>query len=150
MTATMAEQVERYCARAGMPEDEPLRQAMVSVAQSADSLQAAADRIGREAAGRAATAAVAECRSQMVRVAREVSWIRRLAVAGLVRAGHTAAAARIAEGLVAAASTAGGRLPEVLTGLARRPGQPPVPYPHSCSPQAWAAAAPLLLQTVLS
>jgi hypothetical protein len=80
----MAEQVEGYCAKAGMPEDEPLRQAMVSVAKSADSLQAAADRIGREAAGRAATAAVAECRAQMARVAREVSWIRRLAVAGLV------------------------------------------------------------------
>ena len=84
MTANMAEQVEGYCAKAGMPEDEPLRQAMVSVARSADSLHAAADRVGREAAGRAATAAVAECRMQMARVAREVSWIRRLTVAGLV------------------------------------------------------------------
>lgn len=73
-----------------------------------------------------------------------------LAVAGLARAGRADAAARIAEGLVAAASTADGRLPEVLTGLPRRPGQPPVPYPHSCSPQAWAAAAPLLLRTALS
>jgi len=80
----MAEQVEGYCTEAGMPEDEPLRQAMVSVARSADSLQATADRIGREAAQRAATAAVAECRTQMVQVAREVSWIRRLTVAGLV------------------------------------------------------------------
>ena len=52
-----------------------------------------------------------------------------LAVAGLAGAGHTAAAARIAEGLVAAASTAGGRLPEVLTGLARRPGQAAGPLP---------------------
>ena len=84
MTATTAAQIEDYCVQAGMPEDEPLRQAMVSVARSADSLQAAADRIGREAASRAATAAVAECRSQMARVAREVSWIRRLALVGLV------------------------------------------------------------------
>ncbi|MEV0718041.1 glycogen debranching N-terminal domain-containing protein [Asanoa sp. NPDC050611] len=73
-----------------------------------------------------------------------------LAVAGLARAGQRDAAARIADGLVAAASTAGGRLPEVLTGLGRRAGQPPVPYPHSCSPQAWAAAAPLLLKTALA
>ncbi|GIF77488.1 amylo-alpha-1,6-glucosidase [Asanoa siamensis] len=72
-----------------------------------------------------------------------------LAVAGLARAGQRDAAARIADGLVAAASTAGGRLPEVLTGLGRRPGQSPVPYPHSCSPQAWAAASPLLLRTAL-
>ena len=72
-----------------------------------------------------------------------------LAVAGLARVGHTDAAARVASGLVAAAAAAGGRLPEVLTGLERKPGQPPVPYPHSCSPQAWAAAAPLLLRTVL-
>jgi glycogen debranching enzyme len=72
-----------------------------------------------------------------------------LAVAGLARVGHTDAAARVASGLIAAAAAAGGRLPEVLTGLERKPGQPPVPYPHSCSPQAWAAAAPLLLRTVL-
>src|SRR4051794_27901531 len=67
-----------------MSEGDPLRASMVSVAQSADSLQAAADRIGREAAGRAATAAVAECRAQIARVAREVSWSRRLALAALV------------------------------------------------------------------
>ncbi|MEV4537102.1 glycogen debranching N-terminal domain-containing protein [Asanoa sp. NPDC049518] len=73
-----------------------------------------------------------------------------LTVAGLARVGHTAAAARIADGLVAAAASAGGRLPEVLTGMPRRAGQTPVPYPHSCSPQAWAAAAPLLLKTALS
>jgi len=72
-----------------------------------------------------------------------------IAVAGLARAGHAPAAARIAEGLVAAGAAAGGRLPEVLTGLRRGAG-PPVPYPHSCSPQAWAAAAPLLLASTLS
>jgi glycogen debranching enzyme len=73
-----------------------------------------------------------------------------LAVAGLARVGRTAEASRLAEGLVAAATSNGGRLPEVLTGLRREPGSPAVPYPHSCSPQAWAAAAPLLLKTVLS
>ena len=71
-----------------------------------------------------------------------------IAVAGLAAAGRRADAARIADGLLAAAAHTGGRLPEVLTGLAREPGSGPVPYPHSCSPQAWAAAAPLLLLTV--
>ncbi|MEU4623601.1 glycogen debranching N-terminal domain-containing protein [Actinoplanes sp. NPDC023801] len=63
----------------------------------------------------------------------------------LAAAGHHAGAAAVADGLLAAASWTGGRLPEVMTGLAREPGSGPVPYPHSCSPQAWAAAAPLLL-----
>ncbi|WP_212988471.1 amylo-alpha-1,6-glucosidase [Actinoplanes auranticolor] len=68
-----------------------------------------------------------------------------IAVAGLAAAGRRAEAARIADGLLAAASFGDGRLPEVMTGLARERGYGPVPYPHSCSPQAWAAAAPLLL-----
>ena len=68
-----------------------------------------------------------------------------IAVAGLAAAGLRTEAATIADGLLAAASWTGGRLPEVMTGLARERGCGPVPYPHSCSPQAWAAAAPLLL-----
>ena len=68
-----------------------------------------------------------------------------IAVAGLAAAGRRAEAARIADGLLAAAYFGDGRLPEVMTGLARERGYGPVPYPHSCSPQAWAAAAPLLL-----
>ncbi len=71
-----------------------------------------------------------------------------IVVAGLAAAGRRAEAARIADGLLAAASFGDGRLPEVMTGLARERGYGPVPYPHSCSPQAWAAAAPLLLLTV--
>jgi glycogen debranching enzyme len=71
-----------------------------------------------------------------------------ITVAGLAAAGRRTEAARIADGLLAAASYTDGRLPEVMTGLAREPGCGPVPYPHSCSPQAWAAAAPLLLLTL--
>ncbi|MDI6098810.1 glycogen debranching N-terminal domain-containing protein [Actinoplanes sp. NEAU-A12] len=71
-----------------------------------------------------------------------------ITVAGLAAAGHRAEAAAIADGLLAAASYTEGRLPEVMTGLARERGCGPVPYPHSCSPQAWAAAAPLLLLTL--
>ena len=48
-------------------------------------------------------------------------------------------------GLLAAASFSDGRLPEVMTGLARERGCGPVPYPHSCSPQAWASASAFAL-----
>jgi len=37
------------------------------------------------------------------------------------------------------------RLPELFCGFARRPREGPVLYPVACSPQAWAAAAPLLM-----
>jgi glycogen debranching enzyme len=73
-----------------------------------------------------------------------------IAVAGLAAAGRRAEAERIADGLLAAASYGDGRLPEVMTGLTREPGRGPVPYPHSCSPQSWAAAAPLLLLTAVT
>ncbi|HET6530073.1 MAG TPA: glycogen debranching N-terminal domain-containing protein [Actinoplanes sp.] len=71
-----------------------------------------------------------------------------ITVAGLAAAGRRTEAASIADGLLAAASYTEDRLPEVMTGLARERGRGPVPYPHACSPQAWAAAAPLLLLTL--
>jgi glycogen debranching enzyme len=37
------------------------------------------------------------------------------------------------------------RLPELFCGFPRRQGEGPTLYPVACSPQAWAAAAPLLL-----
>jgi glycogen debranching enzyme len=37
------------------------------------------------------------------------------------------------------------RMPELFCGFERRPGEPPVPYPPACAPQAWAAGAVLLL-----
>ena len=37
------------------------------------------------------------------------------------------------------------RLPELFCGFKRRPGRGPTFYPVACSPQAWAAAAPLAL-----
>ncbi|WIX75586.1 glycogen debranching N-terminal domain-containing protein [Amycolatopsis carbonis] len=73
-----------------------------------------------------------------------------IAVAGLARAGLTAEATYLAEGLLAAAARQpGNRLPEVMTGYARSEIPRPVRYPHSASPQAWAAAAPLLIATAL-
>ncbi|GAA3794001.1 amylo-alpha-1,6-glucosidase [Streptomyces chiangmaiensis] len=53
----------------------------------------------------------------------------------------------VTEGLIAAAAHHGHRLPEVIAGYDRSATTGPVPYPHSCSPQAWAAAAPLALRT---
>jgi glycogen debranching enzyme len=42
------------------------------------------------------------------------------------------------------------RLPELLCGFERRPGEPPTLYPIACSPQAWAAGSVFLLfQAVL-
>jgi glycogen debranching enzyme len=37
------------------------------------------------------------------------------------------------------------RMPELMCGFARKDGQGPTMYPVACSPQAWAAAAPMLL-----
>jgi glycogen debranching enzyme len=72
-----------------------------------------------------------------------------IAVAGLLRYAHLDGAAglarRLASGLLDAAAAFGGRLPELVCGFPRAQFSPPVPYPTSCSPQAWASAAPLLL-----
>jgi glycogen debranching enzyme len=68
-----------------------------------------------------------------------------IAAAGLMRYGMSAAAHRVIEGLVAAAPAFDDRLPELFAGLPRDAFPVPVSYPTSCSPQAWAAASPLLL-----
>ncbi len=76
-----------------------------------------------------------------------------LAVAGLAAYAHVPGALplahRLAEGLLDAAASFGGRLPELLCGFGRDEYPVPVPYPTSCSPQAWASAAPLLLVRAL-
>jgi glycogen debranching enzyme len=73
-----------------------------------------------------------------------------LVAAGLLRYGHVEQAQRIAVGQLEAADHFGGRLPELFCGFDRDDFAAPVPYPTSCSPQAWASAAPLhLLRTLL-
>ncbi|MDQ6919026.1 MAG: amylo-alpha-1,6-glucosidase [Candidatus Dormibacteraeota bacterium] len=43
-----------------------------------------------------------------------------------------------------------GRLPELFAGYQRTPGSRPIPYPETCSPQAWAAGAiPYMLTSSL-
>jgi glycogen debranching enzyme len=68
-----------------------------------------------------------------------------ICAAGLMRYGYVDHAQRVAEAVLDAAEHFGHRLPELFCGFSRDDFSAPVPYPTSCSPQAWAAAAPLLL-----
>lgn len=68
-----------------------------------------------------------------------------LVAGGLMRYGFIEEAQRIATALMEAAQAFDGRLPELFCGLDRQSHPVPVPYPTSCSPQAWAAATPMHL-----
>ncbi len=69
-----------------------------------------------------------------------------IAIAGLRRYGFDAPASRLAAGLLDAATRfPDARLPELFCGFSRDEVEDPVPYPVACSPQAWSAAAPLLV-----
>jgi glycogen debranching enzyme len=68
-----------------------------------------------------------------------------LCAAGLVRYGLIDEAHRVMEALTAAGGFFDNRLPELFGGFSREHYPFPVTYPTSCSPQAWAAASPLLL-----
>lgn len=69
---------------------------------------------------------------------------------GLSRHGLREEAGRVVLALLDAAPCFGHRLPEVFAGFSRSDRPKPVPYPASCSPQAWAAAVvPLLVRVVL-
>jgi glycogen debranching enzyme len=73
-----------------------------------------------------------------------------IAVAGLRRAGFDAEAARLAGELFGAAqSFPDARLPELFCGFGRDEVGLPVSYPGACAPQAWAAAAPLMILRAL-
>ncbi|WP_443018999.1 MULTISPECIES: amylo-alpha-1,6-glucosidase [Sphingobium] len=69
-----------------------------------------------------------------------------LIAAGFSRYGYRQEAAKIFEGLFAAATYVDlMRLPELFCGFPRRRAQGPTFYPVACTPQAWSAAAPLSL-----
>jgi glycogen debranching enzyme len=73
-----------------------------------------------------------------------------LCAAGLMRYGLVDAAHRVMRGMVEASPWFGDLLPELFAGIPRKGLGFPVSYPTSCSPQAWAAASPLLfLRTLL-
>jgi glycogen debranching enzyme len=64
---------------------------------------------------------------------------------GLRRYGFTHDAGRIAEGIIDAAESFDGRLPEAFAGYDRELTRYPVRYPTACSPQAWSTGTILLL-----
>jgi len=69
---------------------------------------------------------------------------------GLLRYGFVKEAQQIAQGLFDAAAAFDDRLPELFCGFDRADYPEPVPYPTSCSPQAWASASPIhLLRSLL-
>jgi glycogen debranching enzyme len=68
-----------------------------------------------------------------------------LAAAGIASYGFHDAAQRIVDGLLDASEAFDGRLPELFCGFDREEKPRLVPYPTSCSPQAWAAAVPFEL-----
>ncbi len=73
-----------------------------------------------------------------------------LCAAGLMRYGFVEEAHRVMRGLVDASPWFGDLLPELFSGMGRDGLSFPISYPTSCSPQAWAAASPLLfLRTLL-
>lgn len=72
-----------------------------------------------------------------------------IVAAGLLRYGFVAEAQRIATGMMDAAEFSDGRLPELFCGFSRDHLGTPVPYPTACSPQAWAATAPIQLVSSL-
>jgi glycogen debranching enzyme len=73
-----------------------------------------------------------------------------LCAAGLMRYGYAGHAQRVISAILDAAGHFAHRLPELFCGFPRGDQPFPIPYPASCSPQAWAAAAPLfMLRTLL-
>jgi glycogen debranching enzyme len=73
-----------------------------------------------------------------------------IVASGLAKTGHHRQAESLLSGLLAAAPSFGFRMPELYGGEQREPGYAPLPYPASCRPQAWSAAAAVsMLQSVL-
>ncbi len=66
-----------------------------------------------------------------------------IVIASLVKAGLTSYASGLIEGLLRASVAFDQRLPELFSGEGR-----PVPYPASCRPQAWSAAAAVVVAQV--
>ncbi len=64
-----------------------------------------------------------------------------LCAAGLMRYGFVPEAHAVTLGLLQAAQSFGGRLPELICGFDRGDIPSPIRYPTSCAPQAWSSAA---------
>jgi glycogen debranching enzyme len=68
-----------------------------------------------------------------------------ICAAGMARYGERRGAARLMNDLLRVSRTFGQRMPELMCGFYRRAAEPPIAYPVTCMPQAWAAASPFLL-----
>ena len=64
-----------------------------------------------------------------------------IAIRGLMRVGQNERAAELAAQLLRAGGAFGWRVPELFAGYGPDEVAAPVPYPTSCRPQAWSAAA---------
>ncbi|PZQ87462.1 MAG: amylo-alpha-1,6-glucosidase [Leifsonia xyli] len=73
-----------------------------------------------------------------------------IAIRGLHRDGFVAEAGILAEGLLGAAAAFDYRMPELHGGDAASEVSRPVPYPAACRPQAWSAAAAIVVLDALS
>jgi len=71
-----------------------------------------------------------------------------IAAAGMAQAGFADEAAVVAERLVRLGAASDYRLPELCGG--EPVGRRPVPYPAACRPQAWAAAAAMVVLDILT
>jgi glycogen debranching enzyme len=68
-----------------------------------------------------------------------------LCAAGMARYGARDGVARLLTEMFEAAVKFGMRLPELFCGFARQAGEPPIPYPVACVPQAWASGSVFML-----
>jgi glycogen debranching enzyme len=73
-----------------------------------------------------------------------------LTAIGMVHTGHVDEARRIARGIADATVTFHGRLPELFGGFPRAAFPTPVDYPYAAAPQAWATAAAIAAERILS
>jgi len=69
---------------------------------------------------------------------------------GMLADGFAEEARTVAEGLLAAAASFDWRLPELFAGVARDESARAIPYPAACHPQAWSAAAAVVVALALS
>ncbi len=72
-----------------------------------------------------------------------------IAISGLAATGRAGPATALIDGLLAAAAGFDYRMPELHGGHRVEPGRGPLPYPASCRPQAWSAAAAMAIVSAL-
>ena len=79
-------------------------------------------------------------------------WAHDTAIAawGLLRSGRPGQAVELLRGLVDAAPHFGYRMPELHSGEQRVSARAPLPHPAACRPQAWSAAAVIVLLMVVT